>query len=461
VNSFVEISYLVATAMFVFGLKRLSHPSTARSGNLLAAGGMLLAVVATLILRQILHPALIVGGIALGGLVGLILAKKIQMTAMPQLVAIFNGFGGAASAVVAASEFARLSPEPLPIPGFLAGTMMASLIIGSITFSGSFIAFAKLQELLDGRPVVFPGSRVLSVALLLGILGMATALVIGVEEPWIFVGVAAAALVLGVMFVIPIGGADMPVVVALLNSYSGIAAAATGFVLGNNVLIVSGALVGASGLILTEIMCRAMNRSLANVLFSAFGAQGGMELAAAGEAKPVRPISQEDAAILLAYARKVVIVPGYGMAVAQAQHAVRELADLLESRGVEVRFAIHPVAGRMPGHMNVLLAEANVPYPSLLEMDQANPEMDRTDVALVIGANDVVNPAARSNTASPIYGMPIIDVDKAKNVIVLKRSMRSGFAGIENELFHFDRTSMLFGDARDSITGLVSEVKLN
>jgi H+-translocating NAD(P) transhydrogenase subunit beta len=461
VNSFVEISYLVATALFIFGLKRLSHPSTARSGNMLAAGGMLLAVVATLLLRSILHPAMIVGGIALGGLIGLILAKKIEMTAMPQLVAVFNGFGGGASAVVASSEFARLSAGPGTVPGFEAGTIMASLVIGSITFSGSFIAFAKLQELLDGRPVVFPGSRVLSIALLVGILGMATALVIGTDASWLFVAVAAAALVLGVMFVIPIGGADMPVVVALLNSYSGIAAAATGFVLGNNVLIVSGALVGASGLILTQIMCRAMNRSLANVLFSAFGAQGGMEIASGGEAKPVRPISQEDAAILLAYARKVVIVPGYGMAVAQAQHAVRELAELLESRGVEVRFAIHPVAGRMPGHMNVLLAEANVPYPSLLEMDQANPEMDRTDVALVIGANDVVNPAARHNTASPIYGMPIIDVDRAKNVIVLKRSMRSGFAGIENELFHFDRTSMLFGDARDSITGLVGEVKLN
>jgi H+-translocating NAD(P) transhydrogenase subunit beta len=455
----IELAYLGAAVLFIVGLKRLSSPATARSGNQLAAGGMLIAVVVTLLHREVLSYGLIVAALVVGGAMGLALARMIRMTAMPQLVAIFNGFGGAASALVASAEFARLSPQPQPIPVFIAGTIVVSLVIGGVTFSGSFVAFAKLQELVSGRPLRIPFGKTLT-----GVVGVAILLatgwvLTGAEEPLLFLGLAVAALVLGVLLVVPIGGADMPVVVALLNSYSGIAASAAGFVLGNLALIVSGALVGASGLILTRIMCEAMNRSLANVFFGAFGAAPAGEAVAAGEGGSVRSMTVDDAAILLGYARSVLVVPGYGLAVAQAQHAVRELADQLIARGVEVRYAIHPVAGRMPGHMNVLLAEANVPYDRLLDMEQANPEMDRTDVALVIGANDVVNPAARDTPGSPIYGMPILNVDMAKTTIVMKRSMNTGFAGIENELFYREKTAMLFGDARASLTALSAAVK--
>jgi H+-translocating NAD(P) transhydrogenase subunit beta len=457
----IELAYLAAAVLFIVGLKRLSSPATARSGNQLAAGGMLIAVVVTLLHREVLSFGLIIAALVVGGAIGLALARMIRMTAMPQLVAIFNGFGGAASALVASAEFARLSPQPQPIPVFIAATIVVSLVIGGVTFSGSFVAFAKLQELVSGRPLRIPFGKTVT-----GVVGVAILLatgwvLTGAEEPLLFLGLAVAALVLGVLLVVPIGGADMPVVVALLNSYSGIAASAAGFVLGNLALIVSGALVGASGLILTRIMCEAMNRSLANVFFGAFGAAptGDAAVGAGAEGGSVRSVSVDDAAILLGYARAVLVVPGYGLAVAQAQHAVRELADQLISRGVDVRYAIHPVAGRMPGHMNVLLAEANVPYDRLLDMEQANPEMERTDVALVIGANDVVNPAARDTPGSPIYGMPILNVDQAKTTIVMKRSMNTGFAGIENELFYREKTAMLFGDARASLTALSAAVK--
>jgi NAD(P) transhydrogenase subunit beta len=456
----IDLSYLVAATLFIFGLKRLSSPATARSGNVLGAVGMLIAVAATLLDRQILSFVWIIVGLLLGGSAGAILARTVKMTAMPQMVGLLNGFGGAASALVAGDEYLRYASGASAVPVDVQTTIMLSVLIGAVTFSGSMVAFTKLQELVTGRAVTYPLQK--TVNALIG----AALLVLGVYLVWappatgLFGAFNVLALVLGVLLVIPIGGADMPVVISLLNSYSGLAAAATGFVLHNNVLIVSGALVGASGIILTRIMCRAMNRSLTNVLFGAFGATPvAVGAGAAMDGKAVKDISVEDAAILLGYSRSVIIVPGYGLAVSQAQHNVRELADLLEQRGVDVKYAIHPVAGRMPGHMNVLLAEANVPYPKLYEMERINPEFDRTDVAVVIGANDVVNPAARHDPNSPIYGMPILDVDREQNVIVMKRSMRPGFAGIDNELFYHDRTRMLFGDARESLTKLVAALK--
>lgn len=456
----IDVSYLVAAALFILGLKRLSSPATARSGNMLGALGMLLAVVATLLNREIVSFTWIIVGIVLGGGVGLVLARTVKMTAMPQMVALLNGFGGGASALVAGDEYIRFASGALAPTADVQTTIMLSVIIGAVTFSGSIVAFGKLQEVITGRAVTYPGQKVVSALLLLGSLVAAGFLVVDPTANMpLYIGLNLAALVLGVLFVIPIGGADMPVVISLLNSYSGLAAAMTGFVLHNNVLIIAGALVGASGIILTQIMCHAMNRSLANVLFSAFGSQVTAAGAAAMNGKVVKDIAAEDAAILLSYARSVIFVPGYGLAVSQAQHQVRELADLLEGKGVDVKYAIHPVAGRMPGHMNVLLAEANVPYPQLVEMDEINPEFEHTDVAVVIGANDVVNPAARHDTASPIYGMPILDVDKAKSVIIMKRSMNPGFAGIQNELFFNDNTRMLFGDARKSLTALIQEVK--
>jgi NAD(P) transhydrogenase subunit beta len=381
------------------------------------------------------------------------------MTAMPQMVALLNGFGGGASALIAGDEYLRFAAGTLDAPYDVQATIMLSVIIGAVTFSGSLIAFGKLQELVTGRAVVFPMQKPITGLLFALCFGLAAYLVAVEGNMALYLVLNIAALILGVMLVIPIGGADMPVVISLLNSYSGLAAAMTGFVLSNNVLIISGALVGAAGLILTNIMCKAMNRSLANVLFGAFGAQAATISGASADGKVVRDVSAEDAAILLTYARSVIFVPGYGLAVSQAQHQVRELADLLTAKGVDVKYAIHPVAGRMPGHMNVLLAEANVPYPQLLEMEQINPEFPRADVAVVIGANDVVNPAARHDTSSPIYGMPILDADKAKNVIVMKRSMNPGFAGIDNELFYLDNTRMLFGDARKSLTQLIEQVK--
>ena len=472
----VELAYLLASVFFILGLKWLASPATARKGNMLASAGMLIAIVVTLLNQRIVSLAGILIGLVIGAAVGAMLARTIKMTAMPQMVALLNGFGGGASVLVAGAEFLRLSAEGGAAVD-VAVSVQFSILVGAVTFSGSLIAFGKLQELVTGQPVTYPLQKPLNALLLLGILFMAFYLVVAEPGSGLaasFEGVFGASvlvpmlvliglsLLLGVLSVVPIGGADMPVVISLLNAYSGIAAASTGFVIDNSGLIISGALVGASGVILTMIMCKAMNRSLGNVLFGAFGAAGPNTAPAGDAAKgggTVRQISGEDAAIVLAYARKAVIVPGYGLAVSQAQHVVRELATMLEGRGVDVKYAIHPVAGRMPGHMNVLLAEADVPYDELWEMERINPEFERSDVVLVIGANDVVNPAARNNPASPIYGMPILDVDKAQQVIVMKRSMNFGFAGIDNELFYNSNTSMLFGDAKASLTTLIAEVK--
>ncbi len=474
-TQFIDLIYLLAAVLFIFGLKRLTSPATARGGNQLAAVGMLIAAVATLFIQKILTPVEMIGGLVVGGAIGAILARKIAMTGMPELVAAFNGFGGLASALVAGAEVARFmgdasgaGAEMLTVGTSI--TIALSVLIGTVTFSGSFVAFGKLSGKVTGNPIIFPGLRVLTILMALGIIGSAAYMAIStpdfpaVSDPvvWSILALAGLAFIIGILLVIPIGGADMPVVVSLLNSYSGLAAAATGFVLNNVALIVSGALVGAAGLILTMIMCEAMNRSLANVLIGGFG--GDQPAPGAGGAVvphglTVHSTSPEDSAILLSYAQKVIFVPGYGMAVAQAQHTVRELADLLQEKGVEVKYAIHPVAGRMPGHMNVLLAEANVPYDLLFEMDDINGEFGSTDVSVVIGANDVVNPAARHDTASPIYGMSILNVDHSQTVIVMKRSLNPGYAGIDNELFYADNTRMLFGDAKASLTKLVSEVK--
>jgi NAD(P) transhydrogenase subunit beta len=459
----LEVAYLVATALFILGLKRLSSPATARSGNSLAAVGMLIAIVAALLDHEVLDYRMLAVALLLGSVIGAVFARTVRMTAMPQMVALLNGFGGAASALVGWAEYDRLRAVGEAFRGDVTVTIGLSLLVGAVTFTGSVVAWAKLEEVMTGRPITFPLQKTVS-ALIFAAVAAAGVFVIASpthpSSPLLVVAVLLASALLGVLLVIPIGGADMPVVISLLNSYSGIAAAMTGFVLENHLLIVSGALVGASGIILTQIMCKAMNRSLANVLFGAFGqVTAAAGPGAAGTTGTVREASPQDAAIMLGYASSVIVVPGYGMAVAQAQHGVRELSDLLEGRGISVKFAIHPVAGRMPGHMNVLLAEANVSYDKLLEMDAINPEFERTDVALVVGANDVTNPAARTDKASPIYGMPILDVDKAKNVIVLKRSMRPGFAGIDNELYLMPNCVMLFGDARDSLTKLVAELK--
>ena len=469
-DAFVDGSYLVAALLFIIGLKYMSNPKRARQGNQLAAGGMALAVIATLFSRQIesngevdiLNIGLIIAGIVIGGIASAYPSRTVPMTAMPQMVAIFNGMGGATVALVSVAEYtgghAQLSRG-------IVLSIVLGVIIGSISFTGSVIAFLKLQELISGRPIVYPAQQIVNAVLAIGMVGLGVAVVWAIEgngTEAMVLGIFALSLILGATVVLPIGGADMPVVIAILNSFTGTAAALTGFQLDNQALVVAGILVGASGSLLTVLMAKAMNRSIANVLFGAFGstAAGSGGAAAAGdEALPVREISAEDAAIPLAYAERVIIVPGYGLAVAQAQHQVRELADMLKERGVDVRYAIHPVAGRMPGHMNVLLAEANVAYDDLFEMDDINDDFNNTDVALVIGANDVTNPSARTDTSSPIYGMPILNVDHARNVIVLKRGMSSGFAGIENMLFHDPKTSMLFGDARDSMTRLIEAVK--
>ena len=458
VSNVTTFVYIISAVLFILGMKRLAHPSTARNGNRMAAIAMLLAVVITLIDRNIVRIEWIVVGVIIGAAIGVVLARRVQMTAMPQLVAVFNGFGGAASALVAAEELAR---ERGAIEEITAITIMASTIIGAATLSGSFIAFGKLQGIVSQRPVLLPARNYVNAVLLAIAIGIAGWLTFEPDNLAAFAIMGFIALALGVLLVIPIGGADMPVVVALLNSYSGIAAAATGFVLDNNILIISGSLVGASGIILTQIMTKAMNRSLANVMLGGFGASGGSTPGAAGavEQRPVRSVTAEDVALVLGYAQSVIIVPGYGLAVAQAQHAVRELADELKGRGTSVKYAIHPVAGRMPGHMNVLLAEANVPYEELKDLDEINSEFERTDVAIVIGANDVTNPIARTDPNSPIFGMPILNVDKANAVVVLKRSMSSGFAGVDNELFYMDKTMMFFGDARGSVEALVREVK--
>ena len=456
----IQLTYLVAASLFILGLKKLGSPASARNGNLIAAVGMLLAIVATMLDQHVLNYEMILVGLAIGSVIGTVIAYKVQMTEMPQMVGLLNGLGGASSALIAVAEFWRLLDSSQPIPLDVNISMLLDVLIGGVTLTGSFLAFAKLQGLISGTPITFPLQQPFNILLLGSYLAGSAYLIMTPDSLPVFLGVVAVSLVLGVMFVLPIGGGDMPVVISLLNSLSGVAAAATGFVVMNNMLIIAGALVGASGLILTEIMCKAMNRSLFSVLFSAFGsvstATGG---AAAGASdQPVRSIDAEEGAMMLGYARSVVIVPGYGMAVAQAQHSVRELADQLERMGVDVKYAIHPVAGRMPGHMNVLLAEANVAYTQLYDMEDINPQFEQADVALVIGANDVVNPAARSDKNSPIYGMPILEVDRAKQTIVIKRGMSAGFAGVDNELFYKAKTTMLFGSAKDMVAKLVSEV---
>ncbi|MBW4661941.1 MAG: NAD(P)(+) transhydrogenase (Re/Si-specific) subunit beta [Drouetiella hepatica Uher 2000/2452] len=456
----IELSYLVAAGLFIVGLKKLGSPASARQGNLVAAIGMLVAIVATLLNQGVLNYQMILVAILLGSAIGAVMAQRVEMTAMPQMVGLLNGFGGAASALVAIGEYWRYMQQA-EIPLSETVTIILSVLIGGITFTGSMLAFVKLQGLITGQPITFGFQQPFNISLLIAFLVGSGLLIAHPHSSTIFLGLTTISLVLGVLFVLPIGGADTPVVISLLNSFSGLAASAAGFVLNNNMLIISGALVGSSGIILTQIMCKAMNRSLSNVLFSAFGSAKKFE-EAAGEGsqdRTLHTIDAEEGAMMLGYARSVVIVPGYGMAVAQAQHAVRELADQLERLGVDVKYAIHPVAGRMPGHMNVLLAEANVPYPQLYDMDDINPEFDRVNVALVIGANDVVNPAARTNQSSPIYGMPILEVDRAQHTIVIKRSMNTGFSGVENELFYKDKTMMLFGGAKDVVASLVTAVK--
>ena len=447
-DTLIQFAYVISGGLFIFGLKQLGSPATARRGNMISSTGMLLAIVAALLDQGIVDYQWIVIGIVVGGAIGAAAARMVQMTSMPEMVALFNGFGGMASLLVG---WAALSPEA---GTFTLVTIILSILIGGMTFTGSLIAYGKLSETIGSGAVLFSGQQVVNSFIVLGILGGAVMFCMDPSNlTWLFV-VIALSLVFGIMAVIPIGGADMPVVISLLNSYSGLAACAAGFAVDNNILIVAGSLVGASGIILTQIMCKAMNRSLSNVLFSGFGSGKQDTTEVEGE---IKPITVEDAFYVLEAATNVAIIPGYGMAVAQAQHVVKELTELLEQNGAEVNFGIHPVAGRMPGHMNVLLAEADVPYDQLLEMDDINPRMENVDVAIVIGANDVVNPAARENEGSPIYGMPVINVDTARTVFVLKRSMASGFAGIENPLFYKDNTRMLFGDAKESIGGLIRE----
>ena len=455
-----DLLYLVTIVTFILALRFLSRPDKARRGNQIGAVGMLLAIAVTFAQNEVVSYWEIAVGMVIGGGFGAVAARRVKMTAMPQMVALFNGVGGGAAALVSWAEFHNRVPAPGNLKLDISIAIMLSALIGSISFAGSMIAFAKLQELIKGRPITYPGQQIVNGLVAAAALGAGIAIAAGGEEQWLMWALLGCAAVFGVLFVLPIGGADMPVVISLLNAFTGLAAAATGFELENNVLIVSGMLVGASGTLLTLMMSRAMNRSITNVLFGAFGqVSAGAAATATSDGGTVRAASAEDVAVMLAYAHKVVFVPGYGLAVAQAQHDVRQLADLLEEKGVEVSYAIHPVAGRMPGHMNVLLAEANVPYPQLKEMDEANPEFGRTDVALVVGANDVVNPDARSNEGSPIYGMPILNVDQAQTVVVLKRSMNPGFAGIENPLFYNPKTVMLFGDAKESISRLIEDVK--
>ena len=452
------IAYIVSAILFILGLKRLGSPTTARTGNRLSALAMLLAVLATVFSNDIASWEWILVGVIIGSGIGAYSARKVQMTSMPQLVAIFNGLGGATSAVVAAGELIRLIDLEKLIPQDVSITIMASVIVGGATLTGSLIAYGKLQGVVPTRPLLLPIRHVINIVLLLGMIASSAWFVIDPSTST-FLTAAIMAVALGILIVIPIGGADMPVVIALLNSYSGIAGAATGFVLGNNILIIAGSLVGASGLILTRIMTKAMNRSLVNVMLGGFGVDDSTMGASGDDERPVTSILPEDAALILGYAQSVIFVPGYGLAVAQAQHQVRELADLLKIKGITVKYAIHPVAGRMPGHMNVLLAEANVPYDELKDLEEINGEFSSTDVAVVIGANDVTNPSARNDKSSPIYGMPILNVDQAQSVIMMKRSMSSGFAGVQNELFFLEKTQMLFGDAKNSVEKIVGEIK--
>ena len=450
----INFSYLIAALCFTFGLKLLGSPATARKGNMISAIGMLIAVVVTLLSKQIIDYKWILVGIAAGSVIGVFAARLVAMTSMPEMVALLNGFGGIASLLVG---WAVYHSQP-NVFTFTAVTIFLSVLIGGVTFSGSLIAWAKLKELMTGKPILYKGQQIVNALLFLAIIVSGVIFSLNPYSNYAALMIAVGlSFVFGVFVVIPIGGADMPVVISLLNSYSGLAACAAGFVIQNNVLIVSGSLVGASGIILTNLMCKAMNRSLANVLFSGFGSV--QTTTSAKEQGEVKSLSPQDAYYVLEAARSVVFVPGYGLAVAQAQHVVKELGDLLEANGAEVKYAIHPVAGRMPGHMNVLLAEANVPYDQLVDMDDINAVMETVDICVVIGANDVVNPGAREDETSPIYGMPIINVDHSRNVFVLKRSMATGFAGVQNPLFFKENTSMIFGDAKATLTAVAAEFK--
>jgi NAD(P) transhydrogenase subunit beta len=457
---FIQASYLIASVLFILGLRSLTRPDKARRGMQQAAVGMLFAIVGTLINHSIVDYRWIAAGLVLGVIIGYPLGMWVPMTAMPQRIALSLTFSALAATLVGVAEYYTRMSAGEGVPRPIMTALGFEIMLGSITVGGTLIAAGKLQELITSKPVTYRGQNLVNGLLFVAMIGMFGYLIYDPTQQVLFYAMVAAAFLFGILLVLPIGGADMPVVVALLNSYSGLASCATGFAIGNVILIISGALDGASGFILSILMSKAMNRSFTNVLFGAFGSQEGTAAVTKdGRDLTVRSIGVEDAAIQLAYAQLVIVIPGYGMAVAQAQHAVRELADLIEQRGGEVKFAVHPVAGRMPGHMNVLLAEANVPYDKLYDMDEINSEFDRADVALVIGANDVVNPAARTDKASPIYGMPILNADHAKHVIVLKRGMSAGFAGIENELFYDKKTSMLFGDAKSSLTGLIGEIK--
>ena len=461
--TWTDLVYLLAAVGFILALKGLSSPKHARRGNLLGAAAAAVAILFTFTNPALRHSGtnlvLAIVAMVIGSAIAVPAARKVKMTAMPQMVAIFNGVGGGAAALVSITVFLIEAPGKPAV--YRIAEVLFGVLVGCVSLAGSAIAFAKLQELMTGRPITYPAQQVINAIVAMAIAGLAIATLVTGDTSLVVV-LAVLSLILGVIFVLPIGGADVPVLISLLNSFTGLAVAASGFTLNNNLLIIAGTLVGASGMLLTRMMSKAMGRSLANVLFSAFGS---VVTAAAGadgsgaDARPVKTGTPEDIAVLMAYARKVVIVPGYGLAVAQAQHTVRELADLLTERGVEVFYAIHPVAGRMPGHMNVLLAEANVPYDQLKEMDEANPEMATADVALVVGANDTVNPAAQNTPGSPIYGMPIVHADQATNVVFLKRSMRPGFAGIDNELLFDPKTTLLFGDAKDTLAKLVSAVK--
>jgi NAD(P) transhydrogenase subunit beta len=458
-RTWIDAAYLVAAICLIVGIRRLSHPRTARSGNWIAAVGLAIAVGFTFAIEEIDRYWLMLVGIAIGTVVGVVSARMVQMTAIPQMVALFNGVGGGAAALIAGAEFHRHAPDPDRLAGDQIVGILFSALIGSVSFWGSLVAFGKLQDVVPGRPIVFPAQNHFNALLGAGLVTLIVLTAATEDGIWLAL-VLAGGFLLGVLFVLPIGGADMPVVISLLNACTGLAAASTGFVLDNTALIIGGTLVGASGTLLTILMGRAMGRPLRQTLFGAFGAAPAeAAAAAAGDGGDVRTATADDIAMMLAYAGRVVFVPGYGLAVAQAQHDERNLAELLEEKGVDVRYAIHPVAGRMPGHMNVLLAEANVPYDELFEMEQINPEFPQTDVVVVVGANDVVNPAARNQPGNPIYGMPILDVDKARNVVVIKRSLSPGFAGVDNPLFYDPKTVMLFDDAKAALEKLIGSVK--
>jgi H+-translocating NAD(P) transhydrogenase subunit beta len=457
IDTGIRIADLVAAVCFILALRGLTSPRSARPGNLIGAAGMLVAIALTLATPGLTNFGLIIGAMAIGGVLGAPAARRVKMTAMPQMVAAFNGVGGAAAALVSISEFLK-APNPSHLAVYQVVEILFGVTVGCVSFAGSCLAFAKLQELITGRPITYKGQQLFNGLIFTGIIGLGITACVDPGLTLVAV-VGGLSLAFGLAFVLPIGGADVPVLISLLNSFTGLAVAASGFAINSVVLVVAGTLVGASGTLLTQMMSRAMGRSLPNILFSAFGSVITATGESAVEGRTVKSGAADDIGVLLAYSRKVVIVPGYGLAVAQAQHTARELADLLEARGVEVIYAIHPVAGRMPGHMNVLLAEANVPYEQLKELEEANPELQTADVALVVGANDVVNPAAENTPGSPIYGMPILDVYNAKNIVFLKRSMRPGFAGIENELLYNPKTTLLFGDARDTLQALVAAVK--